>query len=244
MLAPPRPPAHDESEALIREARARQRRRRIGAAAFVAVLAGVALGVHSIMAGRSPNASLSAGGPSAAARSGKDCGIRVDNMRIVDRGGGTLYHEPGIWTPSYPHPAVVRCSGSTAWVVWDNGAAMNQEGYVGARSSDAGRTWHLVFAESYFGVNAPHQLDSYLGPWTLRGPRVAYFTGTCPACGVGTASLSVTKDGGRSFNRYEIPALNGYQPIGIRVSGREVAITAKGFFDEAWRRKTVTLHVA
>ena len=46
------------------------------------------------------------------------------------------------------------------------------------------------------------------------------------------------------FHRYEIPALNGYQPIRIRVSEREVAITAKGFIHQVWRRKTVALRVA
>lgn len=249
-VVPPPPvarPEQDELEALIREARARQRRRWMIAVAVVAVLAGAALGVDSIVAGRGLTTSGGGGGPSLAVKTGKACGVRIDNMRIVDSSGRTLYREPGNWTPSYPHPAVVRCSGSTAWVVWDNGAAMNQEGYVGVRSVDAGHTWHLVFAESYFGVNAPHQLDSYLGPWTLTGQHVAYFTGWCPVCGTrpfGSVSLSVTKDGGRTFHRYEIPALNGYQPIGIRVSAREVVIAARGFINEAWRRKTVTLRVA
>jgi hypothetical protein len=246
MLAPPRPPAHDQLEALIREARARQRKRWLGAVAVIAVLAGAALAVDSIVPSRSSNTAPSEGGPSVAVKSGNACGIRVENTRIVDSGGRTLYREPGNWTPSYPHPAVVRCSGSTAWVVWDNGAAMNQEGYVGARSTDADRTWRLVFAEAYF-VNAPHQLDSYLGPWTLHGPRAAYFTGWCPVCGVrppyGSVSLSVTKDEGKTFHHYEIPARNGYQPIRIRVSGREVAIMAKGFVHQVWRRKTVALRV-
>lgn len=48
------------------------------------------------------------------------------------------------------------------------------------------------------------ELDAYLGPWTLVGSS-AYFTGRCPACGAGTVSLWVTKDGGRTFHRYAIP---------------------------------------
>jgi hypothetical protein len=199
----------------------------------IALLAAAALGVESIVTGGRPG-SLRGGEPRAAVRSGEACGIRVKNMRIVDSDGRTLFREPGDWTPTYPHPSVVRCSGATAWVVWDNGAAMNQEGYVGARSSDGGRTWKLVFAESYFGVQAPHELDAYLGPWTLAGPRVAYFTGTCPACGVGplwgpTVSLWVTKNGGRTFRRYRVPSLTGYEPSGIRVSGHTVTILAKRF---------------
>lgn len=248
MLTPVRPPAQDEREALIREARARQRKRWLGAVAAISVLAGAALAVDSIVPSRGPSTSLGDGRPSAVVKSGNACGIRVENMRIVDSGGRTLYREPGNWTPSYPHPAVVRCSGSTAWVVWDNGAAMNQEGYVGARSRDGGRTWRLVFAEAYFGVRAPHQLDSYLGPWTLTGPRVAYFTGWCPACGTGsvfgTDSLSVTRDDGRTFQEFKIPGLSGYMPVSIRVSGRAVTISGKRVASGIRPRKTVTIHHA
>lgn len=248
VIAPPEPPEQDGLELLIREARARQRRRWMVAAAVVALLAGVGLGAEATVHHGSATRA-SGGGPTAAVRTGKKCGVRVDDMRIVDAAGRTIYREPGTWTPSYPHPSVVQCSGATDWVVWDNGAASSQEGYVGARSSDRGRTWRLVFAESYFGVNAPHELDSYLGPWTLRGPRIADFTGWCPACGTmkapdGTTSLWVTTDGGRTFHEYKPAALAGYQPIGIRVSGREVTITAKGFFNGVWRRKTVSLRAA
>lgn len=65
MIAPPRPPAHDELEALIEEARARQRRRRLLAAAAVAVLAAGALAVHALAAGgsSSPTASSEPGAP-------------------------------------------------------------------------------------------------------------------------------------------------------------------------------------
>lgn len=253
MLAPPRPrpPASDEPEALealIREARARQRRRWVVAAVVAVVITVAAFGIGSIVAGRGPTRSRSGDRPPAAVRSGMACGVRVENMRIVDSAQRTIYREPGNWTPSYPHPAVVRCSGPTVWVVWDNGAAMNQEGYVGARSGDGGRTWGLVFAEGYFGVRAPHELDSYLGAWTLSGPRVAYFSGWCPVCGRGTAfgtdSLSVTKNNGRTFHTYKIPSLTGYMPVRIRVSGRYVTISGKAVVRGVRSRKTVTVHVA
>ena len=250
IVAPPpvTPPRPDEREALIREARERQRKRWLGAAAVVALLAGAALGLDAIMAGESSNPSRPAGGPTPAAANGKGCGIRVADTRIVDAGGSTVYREPGNWTPGYPRSHVVRCSGSSIWVVWDNGAASSQEAYVGAHSIDRGSTWHLIFAENYFGVNAAHELDSYLGPWALLGPRAAYFTGWCPVCGgesavSGTTSLWVTKDGGRTFREYRIPALIGYEPVALRVSGRDATISAKGFFRGVWRRKTVTVHV-
>ena len=243
VLTPPEQAFPDELEALIREARARQRKRRLGAAAVVALLAGGVVAAYSIAGGGSPRAARSSGGIGPAVRSGKACGIRVDARRIVGAGGQTLYREPGNWTPGYPHPSVVRCSGPSVWVVWDNGAASNQEGYVGAHSRDGGRTWRLVFAEAYFGVAAPHELDSYLGPWTLVG-NVAYFTGSCPVCSNGTVSLSVTKDGGRTFSEYKVPALDGFAPSGIRVSGHDVTIRGTRLARGVAPRKTVTIHIA
>jgi hypothetical protein len=237
-------PEHDELQALIRETRARQRKRWVGAAALVAVLAGAALGISSITGGTARRPSVDTAGGTPAVKSGSSCGVRVDDMRVVNSSGSTLFREPGDWSPSYPHPSVVRCSGSAVWVVWDNGAAMSKERYVGARSGDGGHTWRLVFAEPFFGVKAPHVLDSYLGPWTLHGPRDAYFTGSCPACGFGTVSLWVTKNAGRTFRMYKVPALTGYGPVRMRVVGHTARISARTFLPGKPRHKTVTLHVA
>jgi len=245
--SPPRPPEQGEPEALIPEARARQRKRWLGAAIAVALLAGAATTINAIASGRSGTTAKS-GEPTVAMKTGKACGIRVHDVRIIDSTGHTLYREPGSWTPGYPHPSVVQCSGASAWVVWDNGAAMSQEGYVGAHSTDGGHTWRLVFAESYFGVNAPHELDSYLGPWTLTGPHVAYFTGWCPVCGTGAAfgtdSLAVTRDDGRTFREYKIRGLTGYMPVRLRVSGRKVTIWGKRVARGVPPRKIVMLHLA
>jgi hypothetical protein len=53
MISPPRPPSHDELEALIKEARARQLRRRLLGAAGIAIAAALGLGVYAITIGRS-----------------------------------------------------------------------------------------------------------------------------------------------------------------------------------------------
>lgn len=68
MIAPPRPPRPDELELLIKEARDRQRRRRRLAAAGVALLAGLALGIYALAGGLShtPDAGGSATGGGAA----------------------------------------------------------------------------------------------------------------------------------------------------------------------------------
>jgi hypothetical protein len=246
MLAPPRDPQreHDELEALIREARARQRKRWLGVAVVVASVAGAAIGLGAAVGGGNPSTARTRSARGPAVRSGKHCGIRVVDTRIIGSAGRILYREPGDWSPGYPRTHVVRCSGPAIWVVWNNGAAAMQQAYVGARSADRGRTWRLVFAESYFGVSAPHELDSYMGAWTLRGPRNAYFTGTCPACGRGTVALWVTKDGGRSFRRYDLPALTGFEPAGIRISGHDVTIRGTRFARGVAPRKTVTIRIA
>jgi hypothetical protein len=176
----------------------------------------------------SPGTVRSGAGSSPAVNGGSRCGVRSQGVRLLDASGRTVYREPG----HYVHPkggpgAAVQCSGSTIWAVWDNGAGMSQEAYVGARSGDDGHTWHLVLSEPLFGVKAPHELDSYLGVWTLHGSRDAYFTGSCPACGWGTVSLWMTKDGGRTFRRFRVPALTGYSVTAIRVSGGLVTIAAR-----------------
>jgi hypothetical protein len=54
MLAPPRPPSHAELEALIKEARARQLRRRLLGGAGVAIAAAFGLSIYAFVAGGSP----------------------------------------------------------------------------------------------------------------------------------------------------------------------------------------------
>jgi hypothetical protein len=51
MIAPPKPPTHDALEALIKEARARQLRRRLLGTAGIAVIAAVGLSVYALTAG-------------------------------------------------------------------------------------------------------------------------------------------------------------------------------------------------
>jgi hypothetical protein len=248
VVAPPEPPRPDEFEALIREARARQRKRLLGTAAVIALLAGAAIGVHAIVAGGSPSTSRRRGGPAPAVKSRDACGFRGKGVRILDASGRTVYREPGHYTNPNSGRPEIRCSGATIWAVWLNGAGMMKEAYVGARSGDDGRTWRLVFSESFFGVKAPHELDAYFGPWTLRGREGAYFVGSCPACNAGTlsgtVSIWVTKDGGRTFRRYDVPALNGYGPSRMRVSGREITIVGRRFSVTLPPRKTVTVRVS
>jgi hypothetical protein len=229
------PPPQDELEALIPEARARQRKRWRDVVAVVALLAGGALAVYSIVNGGGSRASRRERGSSFVATTNR-CGIRVAGPRILGSDGGTVYREPLPQGEVHANsiPSQVRCTPAAIWVIWFNGPAMMRELYAGARSIDRGRTWKLVFAD---GVKAPHGLSPYVGPWMLHG-HGAYFVGSCAACSVGSAQrtvqLWVTKDGGRTFRMYRIPALGGYLPgipafgpTRIRVSGSRVTIWAR-----------------
>jgi uncharacterized protein DUF4232 len=53
MIAPPRPPSRDELEALIKEARERQMRRRLLGSAGVAIVAALGLSIYALVAGGS-----------------------------------------------------------------------------------------------------------------------------------------------------------------------------------------------
>jgi hypothetical protein len=138
----------------------------------------------------------------------------------------------------------VRCSGRTVWVLFHGGVASSQEAYLGVRSGDAGRTWIRLLAEAYFGIKAPFTIDSYSGPWTPVGEKRAYFVGWCPACGHGTVSLTVTRDGGRHFRRYSIPKLTGFRGSSIHVTSDNVTITATSQLRSGPRTRMVTLHIA
>ena len=218
---PPRLPAQRDTDALVREARARQRQRRIVIASLVALVAGATVGIYATLVpgGRSPASSR---GATPVVSSSSSCGIRVVGTRILDRSGGTTYRDPSPVAMGHE----TRCSGSTVWVLFVNGIGMMHEEYVGVRSGDGGHTWRLVFA---LGVHSPHgMIDAEVGTWRLDGQRSAFFVGVCPACrGIGTVSLSVTSDGGRTFHRYPVPGLNdAYRPTSIHVSGNRVTIQA------------------
>lgn len=229
VVAPPEPPRPDELEALIREARARQRRRRLTVGVLVAVAAAAGLSLQSIFSGTAP-APRSPADSSRAAQTSEPCrGVRVAGRRIY-YGGRVVYtaYSAPHYRPVGRGPGhEVQCSGSTVWVVFDNGGLASQGNYVGVRSADHGRSWRTVFAEGYFGVKAPHLLvTGYLGPWTLDGPRSAYFVGECVACGYGTVSLWVTTDLGRTFHRYAVPWPEGSRSASVRVGRQTVAISA------------------
>jgi hypothetical protein len=99
MIAPPRPPSHDELEALIKEARERQLRRRLLGAAGVAVAAAIGLGAYALAAGPTQRTGANSGGH---ARLAGGCGVA----------GGWRLKPDGLWSePTGQHTvpiAVIR----------------------------------------------------------------------------------------------------------------------------------------
>lgn len=216
-----------EADPLIAEAKQRARRRRLVAAAalLLAILGGTGLVVHAL-AGTSPGVSTGTRGAAPAATSGRRCAARIVGTRILAPGGSVAYRDP------YPGAMLreLHCSGSTEWAVFVNGIGTNVESYVGVRSLDRGRTWRVALAQDP-RVRLKRSIGAEVGPWALHGSRAAYFLGICNPCQLGntwgTVSLTVTKDAGRTFRSYPVPALAGWAPLRIRASGREVTIWAR-----------------
>jgi hypothetical protein len=178
------------------------------------------------------------GAPGQAAPAG-GCPVHVVGKRLADRRGHTVYRYPG----HRVFAAQIRCSGRTVWVLFHGGVGSSQEAYLGVRSGNGGRTWRTLLAEAYFGIKAPFTIDSYSGPWTIVGEKRAYFVGWCPACGLGTVSLTATLDGGKHFRRYALRRLTGFIGTGIQVVGDHVSVTARSKLRTGPRFRTVTIRV-
>jgi Protein of unknown function (DUF4232) len=104
MIAPPRPPPHDELEALIKEARARQLRRRLLGAAGVAITAALGLCIYAFLIEGTGKTTVARGGRPQA---GVGCGAA---------GGWSLSLSSG-WaaepTGQHTAPVVLKRLGST-----------------------------------------------------------------------------------------------------------------------------------
>src|SRR5690348_4211161 len=105
MIAPPRPPSHDELEALIKEARARQLRRRLLVAAGFAIAAALGLSIYASLGGSAGRTATAAGSRPAAAAAA--CGVA----------GGWRLERAGLWSePTGQHtaPLAITRTGASA----------------------------------------------------------------------------------------------------------------------------------
>lgn len=106
-------------------------------------------------------------------------------------------------------PVQLQCTqDGGAWLVAAGWASMSQQSYSVFRSADAGASWNVVIAVSTAGAGpAPGKTaGAAAGPGSSPGPIVALdrttaiMTGTCEACGDGTAGFSTTTDGGATWS--------------------------------------------
>jgi Protein of unknown function (DUF4232) len=103
MIAPPRPPSRDELEALIKEARARQLRRRLLGAAGLAIAAALGLCIYAFLIGGTDRTATAGGGQPQA---GAACGIAGGWSLSLS----SLWAEP---TGQHTAPVVLKRLGST-----------------------------------------------------------------------------------------------------------------------------------
>lgn len=179
MLAPPRQPTTpEELEALIREARARQRRRQLLFAASVAVAAAVGLSLWAAIPGRSGGGGAANGGGGAVASRGVENAGRVPITEVGTSGGVTwAINGLGMWlttnggrTWRASAPAHVREMGDLMARVEQVDFLDRRHGWLlavdvrgGLRpssrrhaeldwTSDGGRTWHWTMPKGCCGA--------------------------------------------------------------------------------------------
>jgi photosystem II stability/assembly factor-like uncharacterized protein len=191
MLAPPRSPAPpDDLEALIREARARQRRRRVLFAASVAVAAAVGLSLWAAIPGQGSRGHAANGGRAGAAGRGIGNAVHVPIVQAGTSGGVTwAINGAGMWlttnggrTWRASAPAHVRAMGDLPARVEQVNFLDRRHGWLlavdvkGLRpawrrhaeldwTSDGGRTWHWTM---------PH---GSAGPFSFVDRRLGFFSG-------------------------------------------------------------------
>jgi hypothetical protein len=143
MLAPPRPPSHDELEALIKEARARQLRRRLLGAAGVAIAAAIALSVYAFFT--AGGVETAAGPPADHGRSGAPfCRSTQLTTRIGGQGATQMVLGGAVITNSGEQACALPTSRPLVRITW-HGRPMHVRQPVPRRGEvQSGRPAHIL----------------------------------------------------------------------------------------------------
>lgn len=124
----------------------------------------------------------------------------------------------GLWTHVDAGPndfvnegwlATVKCTGTSAWVMWTGGAAAGSQDYRVSRTLDRGAHWQIALGQLDDALPNLTRIDSYSGPFEIASASDAGFIGQCPACGVGDSSYTWTTNGGRTFSHAPLSGLSG-----------------------------------
>lgn len=233
VVAPPEPPRRDELEALIREARARQRRRLMLLTGAVAAVAAVGLSLWAAIPGRSGGDHATNGGRAGAASRGIEDAGRVPIVEVGTSGGVTwAVNGPGMWlttnggrTWRASAPLHIREMGDVVARVEQVDFLDRRHGWLlavdvrgGLRpawrrhaeldwTGDGGRTWHWTMPKGCCGdVSFPTQ-------------RRGYF--------LSPSATFTTIDGGSTWKRVSALPFSGGTPTFVDAR-RGVAVVGKG----------------
>jgi photosystem II stability/assembly factor-like uncharacterized protein len=203
VVAPPEPPRPDELEALIREARARQRRRRLAVAGFVALAAGLALALWAaIPGGGSARSARGGGGHSGGPPTTGANGRRAQIFNLGSTGGVTWAMNArhfwltgnggGTWRPL---PAALGYSGAIHQIQYVD----RNHGWVwsGARNrlyrtADGGRSWE--------SAPLPRHIAQSETSFTFVSRERGYLAASAPG-----PRLFATQDGGATWHLVSRP---------------------------------------
>ena len=111
---------------------------------------------------------------------------------------------------AFAFDSALTCKGGALWLFQDieNGAG-GHVNYAGWRSNDGGRSWHKVMSNPFFDdtPTAIGQADDEPGPFTAPATSTAIELGVSPAAE--EASVTVTRDGGRTWRKTILEGLTG-----------------------------------
>lgn len=139
--------------------------------------------------------------------------IQTGGMGIVQRttDGGTSWQTVmGRKLAAPLTGAVIRSAGTDdAWVEWIGDSGMTQTSYSLFHTSDGGKSWNTVLANSTAGGGpapgfpsdyngGPKNQGSKPGPLYIVDRKVAFMGGDCPACDLPN-TLGSTTDGGKTW---------------------------------------------
>jgi photosystem II stability/assembly factor-like uncharacterized protein len=115
---------------------------------------------------------------------------------------------------AFAFDSALTCKGGSLWLFQDipNGAG-GHVNYAGLRSTDGGRTWRHILANAFF-EDTPTTIghaDDEPGPFTAPGAATGIELGVSPAAE--EASVTVTRDGGRTWHRTTLEGLTSAGPI-------------------------------
>ncbi|SDE28821.1 hypothetical protein SAMN02799630_05141 [Paenibacillus sp. UNCCL117] len=156
-----------------------------------------------------------------------------NEIQVQRTGDGGQSWQP-VWKTSTAVPAtgaIIRSAGKEdAWVELIGGSGMSQTSYSVFHTSDGGKQWRTVIANSTAGAGPAPGIPadqaqgktnkgSKPGPLYVVSPEVAFMGGQCPACDKPN-TIGWTRDGGKTWTVGK-QELTGYGPALLAMADAE-----------------------